>query len=273
MHSNLSDGLMSPTAVVDYAADRGVQYMALTDHDTVAGLAEAGQRAVTAGIRLLNGVEISATWGKHSLHIVGLAIDPGHAGLSEGLEAHRACRQLRAKKICQKLADQGIEDAWQGVKSQSVGGLMTRTHIARFLMAAGHVRDMRQAFKKYLGQGKRAHVTDHWAPLAEVVSWITDAGGVAVLAHPARYRLSRRRMEILLAEFAESGGEALEVVSGCHSAEENRTMEAYARQFGLLASCGSDFHEPGLAFRQPGQVPDLPAGCTPLWQQLGWTHL
>jgi predicted metal-dependent phosphoesterase TrpH len=270
MHSNVSDGLMSPSAVVSYAAERGVRLMALTDHDTVAGLADAGPRATELGVRLINGVEISASWGAHSLHVVGLDIDPGHSVLAAGLEQQQARRLARAEEICEKLARRGIDGVWQGVRAERAGRLITRMHIARFLTAAGHVRDPRQAFKKHLGTGKRAHVSDHWASLETVIGWIRDAGGVAVLAHPARYRLGYRRLQVLLGEFAESGGVALEVASGCHSEEETRMMVQHARQAGLLASTGSDFHEPGLSFRQPGQVPPLPAECTPLWQELRW---
>jgi len=270
MHSNLSDGLMSPSEVVSYAAERGVRLMALTDHDTVAGLAAAGQRAAEIGVRLINGVEISASWGAHSLHVVGLDIDPRVSVLAAGLERQQARRLARAREICEKLAGRGIEGVWQGVRAERAGRLITRTHIARFLAAAGHVRDVRQAFKKHLGTGKRAHVIDRWASLEAVIGWIRSAGGVAVLAHPARYGLGYRRLRALLGEFAESGGSALEVVSGCHSTEENRTMVQHARDAGLLASSGSDFHEPGLAYRQPGQVPPLPVECTPVWQEYLW---
>jgi predicted metal-dependent phosphoesterase TrpH len=270
MHSNLSDGMMPPSEVVSYAAERGVRLMSLTDHDTVAGLEAAGQRAAEIGVRLINGVEISASWGTHSLHVVGLDIDPRDSMLAAGLEQQQARRLARAEEICEKLAARGIDGVWQGVREERAGRLITRMHIARFLATAGHVRDVRQAFKKHLGTGKRAHVTDRWASLETVIGWIRGAGGVAVLAHPARYRLGYRRLQALLGEFAESGGAALEVTSGCHSEEENRTMVQHARQAGLLASCGSDFHEPGLAYRQPGQIPPVPAECTPLWQKLRW---
>jgi predicted metal-dependent phosphoesterase TrpH len=269
-HSTASDGLLAPAELVRRAAAAGVRVLALTDHDTVAGLAEARAAAQHEGIRLVNGVEVSVAWGGRTVHIVGLGIDPDNPALAEGLAGLRRFRDWRAEEIGRRLAKHGIEGAFEGAKALSGGQLVGRTHFARFLVAAGHAGSEREVFKRFLVSGKPGHVTGDWASLAQAVGWIREAGGQAVIAHPARYKLTRTKLLTLIGEFRAQGGAGIEVVCGSHSRDDAFNVARYAREQRLLASAGSDFHGPGLALgNQPwiglGQLPRLPDGCTPIW--------
>lgn len=271
-HSTVSDGLLAPADLVARAAGRGVKFLALTDHDDVAGLAEAAEAAARHGIQLINGVEISVSWRSHTLHIVGLHIDPTHAPLAEGLRTIRSGRGARAQLMAQSLAKAGIGGALEG--SYRYAGnpdIIGRTHFARFLVESGRSKDVRSVFNNYLVKGKPGFVPHQWATLPDAIGWIRGSGGVAVLAHPGRYTAGRKKMgsttlRELLREFAGLGGQGIEVVSGTHTPMQYAEFARYAEEFGLFASCGSDFHGPGESYRDLGCLPDFPLGCRPVWQ-------
>jgi 3',5'-nucleoside bisphosphate phosphatase len=270
-HSTASDGTLTPEALVGRAAAAGVTLLALTDHDTTEGLGEAAAAARALGIVLVPGVEISVTWGAGTIHVVGLGIDPDDPGLAAGLAGLRAFRAWRAEEIGRRLAKQGIMGAYEGARALSNGRLIGRTHFARFLVGQRHAVDERSVFKHFLVNGKPGHVPGAWASLDQAVDWIRGAGGLAVIAHPARYRLTRTRLRLLIGRFKELGGVGLEVVSGSHSRDEMLAFGQLAREQRLLASAGSDFHGPQLTLSaQPwmdlGRLPALPEGCTPIWR-------
>jgi predicted metal-dependent phosphoesterase TrpH len=265
-HSIASDGTLTPTELVQRAHDQGVDVLALTDHDGTGGLEEAGLVAKELGLHLVPGVEISISWNGVTFHIVGLNIDPTHAGLQAGLSKLRAFREERAEEISRRLAKHGIEGALEGAKAFASGQIIGRTHFARFLVEQGHAKDMRKVFKKFLVHNRPGYVPGEWATLEDALSWIHDSGGQAVIAHPARYRLSATRLRQFMQEFKDAGGEALEVVSGSHSAGDVQGMAQYAKRFELLASCGSDYHGPEQSWVELGKLPALPDGCTPVWQ-------
>ena len=271
-HSIISDGTLTPTEVVNRAAERGVKVLALTDHDDTDGLEEARKAAVQHGIDFVNGVEISVTWRKHTLHIVGLGIDPTYAPLVAGLQQVRGGRGDRARKMSDELAKAGIGGVLQGaLKFATNPTMIGRTHFARYLVEAGHCKDIKSVFKRYLVTGKPGYVPHQWAELADALSWIRGSGGVPVLAHPGRYMvgknsMGKKTMQELLVEFVKLGGQALEVVTGSHTPEQYAEFARYADQYGLAASCGSDFHGPGESYRDMGRLPDLPLICRPVWQ-------
>lgn len=271
-HSTVSDGLLTPTDLVARAAERGVKILALTDHDDLGGLVEAAQAAAQHDMQLINGVEISVSWRSHTVHIVGLHINPDDAVLQAGLQSIRAGRGARAELMAESLARSGIGGALEGAYRYAANpGIIGRTHFARFLVESGHAKDVRSVFKNYLVKGKPGYVPHQWAALADAIQWIRGSGGVAVLAHPGRYTagkkpMGRTTLRELLAEFAELGGQGLEVVSGSHTPPQYAEFARYATEFGLLSSCGSDFHGPGESYRDLGRLPDLPLECQPVWQ-------
>ena len=260
-----SDGTLSPQELVALAASRGVRVLALTDHDTLDGLAEAQAAADDAGIVLSPGVEISVTWGGRTIHIVALWIDPEDEQLRLGLGRLREYRQWRAEEIGRRLAKVGIRGAFEGAKSFSNQRLIGRTHFARFLVQRGYAANEREVFKSYLVKGKPGHVSGDWASLEEAVGWIRAAGGQAVIAHPARYRFTRAKLLRLIGQFKELGGVGIEVVSGSHSRDDRLVFAGHARDQGLLASAGSDFHGPENPWVELGRLDPLPAVCTPIW--------
>ena len=265
-HSTLSDGLLTPSEVVRRAAERGVAVLALTDHDEVAGLAEARVAAREAGVQFIDGSELSVTSRDHTVHIVALGIDPENSLLANGLETVRTTRDARARRIAQSLAASGIPDALEGALAYVTSErLISRTHFARHLIDAGHARDMKEAFKRFLTTGKPGYVPHTWATLSDAVDWIHAAGGQAVIAHPGRYKLSNVELRALITEFRDLGGDALEVVSPSHTPAQYAEFAALARAFGLKASCGTDFHGPGESRLDFGELPPLPAGVDPVW--------
>jgi predicted metal-dependent phosphoesterase TrpH len=265
-HSTYSDGLLPPAEVVRLAASRGVEVLALTDHDETAGLAEARAAALEAGITLVNGSELSVTWEGETIHVVALGIDPANATLCAGLADVRSGRDARARRIADSLAAAGIRDAFEGARVYVTSeALISRTHFARFLVDTGHARDVKDAFKRFLTLGKPGYVPHAWATLPDALSWISAAGGDAVIAHPGRYRLSAADMRRLLAEFRERGGAAIEVLSSSHTPAQNEEYTTLARVFGLKGSCGSDYHGPGESWMEFGDLPPLPVGTTPEW--------
>ena len=267
-HSTVSDGTLTPTAVVERAASRGVDVLALTDHDEIAGLAEARSAATRTGIQFVDGTELSVSWRDITLHIVGLGIDPGSPSLVEGMRLIRSGRLSRARLMGESLARAGIDGAFDGAARFAANEqLLSRTHFARFLVETGHVRDVREVFKRFLTPGKPGYVEHIWASLADAVSWIHGAGGQAVLAHPGRYKTDRTGMQALLAEFKGLGGDGIEVLTSSHTHAQYSEYTSYALRFGFLASCGSDYHGPGESWMDFGDLPPLPPGLTPVWHE------
>ena len=265
-HSTASDGTLSPATLVERAAAHGVDVLALTDHDDTAGLADASKAANEVGIQLVPGVEVSVSWNGMVLHVVGLQVNTLNTALKEGLQGLRLQREQRAVAIAASLDKAGIHGALEGAQALAAGGIITRTHFAHFLVGRGLAKDVRAVFKRYLVRGKPGFVAGVWAPLETAVGWITGAGGQAVLAHPARYRITGTRLNRFLDEFKACGGVGIEVVCGTHSVDETRVMGQRAIRMGLLGSVGSDFHGPESPWVELGRLAPLPAGVTPIWK-------
>ncbi|MCG8038057.1 MAG: PHP domain-containing protein [Candidatus Thiodiazotropha taylori] len=265
-HSIASDGTLSPRALVQRAAEAGVEVLALTDHDTTAGIDEASEAAQSCGLVLIPGVEVSVSWNRQTVHLVGLNVDPHDSQLNAGLQKLRDFREWRAEEIGRRLDKAGISGAYEGALALAEGCLVSRTHFARFLVQSGIVEDERKVFKRFLVSGKPGHVPGEWASLEEAVGWIHAAGGQAVIAHPARYRMTRSKLRQLLKQFVALQGDGLEVVSGSHSRDDYVSMAKHAKDFDLLASAGSDFHCPKNPWIELGRLPRLPEGCKPVWQ-------
>lgn len=264
-HSTASDGTLSPAALVQRARRAGVDVLALTDHDTTEGVTEARAAADEDGIRLVSGVEISVTWSAMTVHIVGLGLREAEPALQQGLAGLRDYRDWRAGEIGRRLEKAGIPGAFEGAKAWSNGRLISRTHFARFLAEKGHAESVRDVFRKFLLHNKPGHVPGRWASLEDAVAWIAGAGGQAVIAHPARYRMTRTKLRRLIGEFRECGGEGIEVVSGSHSRDECFTMARHAGDARLLASAGSDYHGPENPYVDLGRLPSMPHGVRPVW--------
>ncbi|MFA5520208.1 MAG: 3',5'-nucleoside bisphosphate phosphatase [Castellaniella sp.] len=268
-HSTASDGTLAPAALVERAHARGVQVLALTDHDETLGLAEADARARELDIIFVPGVEVSVTWEQRTLHIVGLGIDPGHEALNQGLASIRAGRGTRAQEMARRLEKLGFADAYEGaLQFVSNPALISRTHFARFLVQQGHCPNMQKVFDRFLGDGKPADVPVQWAALEDAVGWIRAAGGRAVIAHPGRYRLGSRQATRLYRQFRAIGGCSIEVITGSHSPTQFLTYARVARSHGFRASLGSDFHAVDDGRRDLGELPALPADLVPVWE--GW---
>ncbi len=268
-HSVVSDGTLTPEALAARAAANGVELWALTDHDEVGGQHRAIAAAREAGLKYLTGTEISVTFAGQTVHIVGLGFDPDDDAMRQGLTATRGGRGERAKEMAQGLARVGIQGAYEGAL-RHVGNpdLISRTHFARFLVESGVCRDTSEVFRKYLTEGKPGYVPHRWATLGDAVAWITRAGGVAVIAHPARYGFTANEEYALFSEFKAHGGQGVEVVTGSHTAAEYVKYAETAREFGLAASRGSDFHSPEESHTDLGQLPYLPGELTPVWELL-----
>lgn len=265
LHSTASDGMLDPAALVAYVAGHGVRLMALTDHDTVAGVEAAAAAAREHGIGFVAGVELSVTWRGRGLHVLGLAIDPDAPALARGLEIERRSRELRAERIADSLeaAGQGGRAALAAIRAS--GSLPTRTHFARALVAAGAAADPGKAFDHWLKRGKPGYVPGDWPELAEVTGWIVASGGKAVIAHPMRYPLSAGQRRDLCAEFAAAGGQAIEVITGGGSVRDREQAIALAVRSGLEGSVGSDFHDPAIPWNPPGRLAKLPTSIRPVW--------
>ena len=267
-HSTVSDGTLSPRELVLRAAERGVGLFALTDHDELGGLAEAAACAEDIGLAFVPGVEISVTWAGRTVHVVGLGIDPANEALREGLATVRSGRTERARRMAEQLAAAGIGGAFDGaLKHVGNPELISRTHFARFLVEIGVCRDTREVFGRYLVEGKPGYVPHRWAQLSQALRWIVEAGGVAVIAHPGRYRFTDIELQALAAEFGDLGGTAIEVVTSNHGAEQTQRFAAMALEFGFAASRGSDFHGPGESSAELGRVAALPQRLTPVWER------
>lgn len=271
-HSTASDGSLTPTELMQRAHAAGVRVMALTDHDTLAGLAEAERAAADFGLGFVPGVEVSVTWQKGTVHIVGLGVDRSNDVLSQGLAGLQKFRDWRAVEMGRRLATEGIEGAFEGARALSNGRLISRTHFARYLVANRHAKDVRAVFRKFLVPGRPGFVAGQWAELGDAVRWVRAAGGQAVVAHPARYNMTRSKLRRMLGEFVEVGGEGIEVVSGSHSRDDYFSMARLAREFGLHASAGSDYHGPEHPWIELGCLPALPDGCNPIWEEWQINH-
>lgn len=269
-HSRASDGVLSPSDLVRLAAESGVRVLAVTDHDTTAGLAEATEAGQRWGTVIIPGVEFSCRWERMSLHIVGLGMQISHPGLCNHLAETDALRRARAEHIARKLAQCGIADALAETQKLAGHDRITRTHFARYLVAAGHTRDLVQAFKRYLGTGKPASVGSHWHTLDTTIDVIRAAGGLAVLAHPARYRLTRTRLDALLRAFRTAGGAAIEISTSSSTSDERTRLTRLCLQHGLAASAGSDFHDPQQQWIRFGSLPSLSPSLIPIWCHPSW---
>ncbi len=268
-HSNVSDGTLAPEALAARARAGGVELWSLTDHDELGGQQRARDAALALGMDYVTGTEISVSFAGETVHIVGLGFDAHHDALNAGLAATRSGRRQRAHDMAAGLAQVGIAGAYEGaLRYVSNPELISRTHFARFLVESGVCPDTHSVFRRYLTQGHPGYVPHAWARLGDAVRWITGAGGVAVIAHPGRYRFSPTEEYALITEFMAHGGQGIEVMTGSHSAAERSRYADTAREFGLLASRGSDFHSPGESRTELGALPDLPGGLTPVWQAL-----
>jgi 3',5'-nucleoside bisphosphate phosphatase len=268
-HSTVSDGTLEPEALAKRAKANGVALWALTDHDEIGGQQRAMAAAAAIGLPYLTGTEISVTFADVTVHIVGLGFDADDARLVAGLHATRGGRRERALEMAAGLAKVGIKGAYEGaLQYVSNPELISRTHFARYLVESKVCADTHEVFRKYLVEGKPGYVTHRWATLRHAVHWITDAGGIAVIAHPARYRFTANEEYALFTEFKEHGGRGVEVVTGSHSAADALRYAETALEFDLLASRGSDFHGPGESHMDLGGLPALPAKLTPVWTEL-----
>lgn len=263
-HSNASDGALAPAQLLCHAANCGVDVLAITDHDTLGAYESLGDHS--PAVTLVTGIELSTSWNRIGVHIVGLNIDPANAMLQNGVARQKRTRFERARTIAERLRKCGIPDPFDAVVEIAGGGYIGRPHFAEHLVAEGIVKDARTAFRKYLGAGKPGDVRDSWASMDEVMQWIIAAGGTAVLAHPAKYGLTKSKTRALAKDFRRSGGRAIEVVCGPQQGAMTNYLARLANELDLDASCGSDFHDPGLAWSRPGGFEPLPAGVRPVWE-------
>ena len=268
-HSNVSDGTLDPADLAARAHAQGVEIWALTDHDELAGQQRARDAALALGMGYLTGTEISVSFAGETVHIIGLGFDADDAALRAGLAATRSGRRQRAQDMAAGLAQVGIADAFEGaLRYVSNPDLISRTHFARFLVDSGVCTDTHAVFRRYLTAGHPGYVAHRWAHLGDAVRWITEAGGVAVIAHPARYRFTPTEEYALFTEFIAHGGQGVEVMTGSHSHAEQLKYAATALEFDLLASRGSDFHSPTESRVELGSLPDLPGTLRPVWEAL-----
>jgi 3',5'-nucleoside bisphosphate phosphatase len=268
-HSVVSDGTLTPEELAERAKKNGVELWALTDHDEIGGLQRAAAAAKAQGLNYLTGAEISVTFAGETVHIVGLGFDADDSALKTGLQQTRGGREMRAREMAEGLAKVGIKNAFEGaLKFVGNPELISRTHFARFLVESGVCSETHEVFRKYLTEGKPGYVPHRWATLRDAVTWITQAQGVAVIAHPGRYNFTPNEEYALFTEFKNHGGQAVEVVTGSHTTQEYVKYAETAREFGLAASRGSDFHSPDESRIDLGSLPLLPGELTPVWELL-----
>lgn len=268
-HSRASDGLLAPAELVLRAHARGVTTLALTDHDVTDGLREASAAARDVDLRFVPGVEVSVTWNETSIHIVGLGISTEDETLERGLQWVRGGRPRRAALMAGSLADAGIPGTLEGAMRYAQNpDLISRSHFARCLVEMGYARDVGSVFKHYLVRGKPGFIPHQWATLGDAITWIRKAGGIAVLAHPARYRFTRDELHRFMKEFSDLGGLGIEVITPNHTFQESVLYANLARKFGMFASRGSDFHGPGESRIELGAIAQLPEDLKPVWKAL-----
>jgi predicted metal-dependent phosphoesterase TrpH len=264
-HTTLSDGALSPVELVSRAVEKGVDVLAITDHDTLDAYGELPARL--EHIRLVAGIELSSQWGSTGVHILGLNVDLNSDAIQSAASIQSAARLARAGRIAERLEKKGISGALEGARRLSSGGYIGRPHFAQYLIDIGRVNSMHAAFKKYMGDGKAGDVKQQWAELPQIIQWIRDSNGIAVLAHPLKYKLTRTRLKQLLDCFIEAGGQGMEVVSGQQLPQQTSDMAQLCVQKKLLASCGSDFHMPGKPWAELGAFSALPDSVIPVWDQ------
>lgn len=264
-HSYMSDGVLSPAAVVERAHEKGVERLSLTDHDTVAGLSEASERASDLGIELVTGIEISCLWNKAGVHILAYNFDLGCKVMREVQEQQTALRMTRAQEICLRLQKKGVPPSFDRAKALSFEGIPGRPHFAQALIDMNVVNSMGEAFKSYLGSGKAGDVKNIWPPLEEVMSWIGKSGATAVIAHPRKYDFSLTKLRELIQDFKTLGGQGMEVVVSGQKPGEIGMLGDMCQRFDLYGSVGSDFHSPEWSWAELGRIPPLPASVKPVW--------
>jgi len=268
-HSVVSDGTLTPEALAERAKANGVELWALTDHDEIGGQQRAAAAAKAQGMHYLTGTEVSVTFAGQTVHIVGLGFDAGNPEIMQGLRNTRGGREQRAMEMSDSLAKVGIKGAYEGaLKFVGNPELISRTHFARFLVESGVCRETNEVFRKYLTEGKPGYVPHRWATLRDAVTWITQAQGIAVIAHPGRYKFTPNEEYALFTEFKSHGGRGVEVVTGSHTPQEYLKYAETAKEFGLAASRGSDFHSPDESHTDLGTLPFLPGELTPVWELL-----
>lgn len=261
-HTNASDGKLTPEELLQRAEDKGIKLLSITDHDTVAAYSKIKYSSLT----LIPGIEFSTSWNKSGIHIVGLNIDLKSDAIRAGVTFQTSARHKRAEEIASKLEHKGIKDAFTGAQKIAGNDNIGRPHFAEYLVQTGTCVSIEEAFKKYLGSGKSGDIRKYWATMPQIIEWICAAGGIAVLAHPLTYRMTRMKLSLLLDEYIAAGGQAIEVVSGKQSPNETRELANLCNQKRLMASCGSDFHQPDKSWAELGQFPPLPDGCEPVWE-------
>jgi predicted metal-dependent phosphoesterase TrpH len=271
-HSYYSDGVLSPSEIVLLAKEQGCDVFALTDHDTTDGLLEAQQKADEIGLQLVHGVEVSAMWSNMTVHIVGLGVDIDNEVLRQGLQRHQDFRQIRAEKMARGLGGAGVFNALEKVKIVAKKGMITRTHFAQMLVQEGVCKDMRSVFKRFLTGKKPGGVGGKWAEFDEVIEWIHAAGGKAVLAHPLRYRMTNTKIKRLLGHLSGAGLDGVEVVTGSSSGDEITLVSQWAKEFGLLASIGSDYHGWPNQRVRIGHLQDMPNVNETIWKDWSWQN-
>ncbi len=266
-HTHFSDGALSPKDLVARAIEQRVDVLAITDHDTLAAWPEATiATAATANIRLVHGIELSTSWENTGIHVLGLNFDISSPAIQQAADSQTAARHQRAKQIAANLEKHGITDSFAGASAFAPEGYLGRPHFAQHIVACGKAKTMQLAFKHYLAAGKAGDVKKMWADLAQVINWIRVANGIAVLAHPLKYKLTGSKLKRLLQEFKSLGGQGMEVVSGQQLPEQTRHMSDLCQDLDLLASCGSDFHSPDARWAELGKFQPLPAGIKPVWE-------
>lgn len=265
-HSTASDGELTPAKLVEMAAQNGVETLALTDHDTVSGLAEAKTAAKQHNIKLINGIELSTRWDNKTIHIIGLNINADSKTMIDATIHLNQLREQRAIKIGEKLGKIGINNAYENTKELAGNGTVTRQHFAQFLVNHGHAKSYVEVFKRFLVNNKPGYVSVEWPNLDDTISNICAAGGVAVIAHPLRYKLTATKLRKLISEFKETGGKAIEVVTGNNNKDEITTITNYAKRYDIAASLGSDYHSSKTPWTQLGKLTAIPQGLTPVWE-------
>ena len=264
-HTTLSDGVLTPQELILRAIEKGVDVLAITDHDTLDAYEDMPD--TPGNIKLIPGIELSTQWENTGIHVLGLNIDLDSDAIRTGARSQSDARLERARTIGEKLAKQGIEDAFTGAKELSIGGYIGRPHFAQHIVNIGKVGSIQAAFKKYLGAGKTGDVKQHWAELPQIIQWIRDANGIAVLAHPLKYKLTGTKLRRLLDSFLQAGGQGMEVVSGRQLQQPTKHLAQLCEQKNLLASVGSDFHRPSKHWAELGAFPPLPDNVTPVWDR------
>ena len=264
-HTTFSDGVLAPSELISRAIEEGVDVLAITDHDTLDAYEEIP--LIHDSLKLVPGIELSTQWGSAGIHVLGLNIDLESDAIKTAARIQSDTRLERAMRISNNLEKKGIKDAFSGARRLSPGGYIGRPHFAQHLINIGKADSMNTAFRKYMGDGKAGDVKNHWAELPQIIRWIRDANGIAVLAHPLKYKLTRTRLKRLLDAFIEAGGQGMEVVSGQQLPYQTREMAELCEQKNLLASCGSDFHMPGKRWAELGLIAPLPRNVIPVWDR------